>query len=382
MTPTCPSCVATHPLPSPLCLFKPFKRHRQHYTILKPLQLVRVRSLSHSAHTQTYTNVQLTSTFASQSTARRHAHLATMPQTLPTRYERRSSIASSTASQSPPPRTTSLPESPGSFRVERPSALMSRLNRLSNSTSRPNLPSPPLQEDSYTSRAANAMRSVSQSGKDVLRRTGLGAWAGGSSANNSLAVTEQDEQGEDDDFKPPLARSAGWPLPPHMSPQPPHLSPRINASASLDTSSILYATMSNHPPPLANLPLLVLNLAALAAVPTPVTNDVLLATVLRRLEPWVGDEGEAGYTLIVLAAEEDAASSHGKRRALPGVTWWIWNWRRIPRKYVVGRHRVQRSDTAHRYRKNLKRLVCCQGGVRRAVLIGAVHCASWNGSKE
>ncbi|KAL1409632.1 hypothetical protein Q8F55_003628 [Vanrija albida] len=110
--------------------------------------------------------------------------------------------------------------------------------------------------------------------------------------------------------------------------------------------------MQNHPPPLANLPVLVLNLSALAAVPMPVTNDVLLATVLRRLEPWAGDEGDAGYTLIVLAAEEDALGK-GKRRALPGVSWWIWNWRRIPRKY----------------RKNLKRLYIVHPGTAAKTLL-------------
>jgi hypothetical protein len=113
------------------------------------------------------------------------------------------------------------------------------------------------------------------------------------------------------------------------------------ARAPVDTSALLYPTLQNHPAPLAH-PLLVLDLAALTRIPASVPNDELLAALLRRLEPWVGEEGEGGYCLVVLAAEDAdvRGPSAGKARSLPGVGWWMWHWRRIPRKY----------------RKNLKRL--------------------------
>jgi hypothetical protein len=47
------------------------------------------------------------------------------------------------------------------------------------------------------------------------------------------------------------------------------------------------------------------------------------------MEPWVGEEGEGGYVLTVLAADERIS---GDTRTWPGVGWWVWKYRRIPRK--------------------------------------------------
>lgn len=167
---------------------------------------------------------------------------------------------------------------------------MANLNRLSLATSRPNLPS----QEGYTTRA---MRRVS----------------------SSLGFTPERASEELDDLiirRTQVRRS----------------------SANVDTTSILYPTLENHPAP-ANYPLLVLNLAAIANVPAFVGNDELLEIVLRRLEPWVGEEGEGGYCLIVFAAEDTPLNmakegpAHTKKgRALPGVAWWLWHWRRIPKK--------------------------------------------------
>ncbi|GMK54253.1 hypothetical protein CspeluHIS016_0108390 [Cutaneotrichosporon spelunceum] len=108
---------------------------------------------------------------------------------------------------------------------------------------------------------------------------------------------------------------------------------RRRPSASVD-KGILYPTLENHPQPYP-YPLLVLNLAAVSHV------------LLSRLEPWAGEDGEGAYCLVVLAAEG------GGSRKLPGVAWWIWHWRRIPRKF----------------RKNLKRLyIVHPSAVTRAVL--------------
>lgn len=159
---------------------------------------------------------------------------------------------------------------------------MANLNRLSQATSRPNLPPP-------EGIAARTVRKMS---------AGLG-WT-------------PDKADELDDL---ILRRTHRPITP------------------IDTSSILYPTLENHPAPAAH-PLLVLNLAAATAVPAHVGNDELLELLLHRLEPWVGEQGEGGYCLIVLAAERAEMEIGGskKGRALPGVAWWLWHWRRIPRK--------------------------------------------------
>lgn len=189
----------------------------------------------------------------------------------------RSSSSTLTLTEPPLPALPPLPAYPQPAAVA-PSPLLSTLNRLSLSTSRPNLP----EREGY---AARAMRTVSQ-------QFGVGVpW-------------------DKDEVDAAMTR-------------------RDSASSTLDTSSILYPTLENHPAPLAH-PLLVLDLATLTAVPQSVSNETLLATLLRRLEPWVGEDGDGAYTLVVLAAEDPAGK--GKSRALPGVAWWLWHWRRIPRK--------------------------------------------------
>lgn len=107
----------------------------------------------------------------------------------------------------------------------------------------------------------------------------------------------------------------------------------------LDTSSILYANSltssirdrsSQALPSRARDPTLILSLAQVAQAPTSISNDELLSLLLRRLESWVGEEGEGGYVLVVLATIGDE-----KRRAMPGLGWWAWNWRQILRKSVA-----------------------------------------------
>ena len=109
----------------------------------------------------------------------------------------------------------------------------------------------------------------------------------------------------------------------HAYPTPPK-----DARSTFDTSNILYPTLQLHPPPLIH-PILVFSLSELALVPSANSNDDVFKVLLRRLEPWVGEQGEGGYILVVLAAQGTA-----KGRAMPGVGWWAWKWRKIPRKYV------------------------------------------------
>jgi len=149
------------------------------------------------------------------------------------------------------------------------------------------------------------MRTVSNS------LTSLGVWSEGDKTAVSDSSTSTLDAPRDDSY-PPLPAGI-----------------MRRASSSFDTTSILYPTLENHPAPLAH-PLLVLDLAALTQVPVSISNEELLATLLRRLEPWVGEEGEGGYCLIVLSAEDPDVK--GRTRTLPGVGWWIWHWRRIPRK--------------------------------------------------
>ncbi|ODN75781.1 hypothetical protein L202_05788 [Cryptococcus amylolentus CBS 6039] len=146
-------------------------------------------------------------------------------------------------------------------------------------------------------------------------------------------------------------RSIGsfWP------PSPPNDHPTTNTSSPpnklrtqpLDTSSILYPTLTTHPEP-APYNILVLSLAHIASAPPSLSNDELFQVILRRLEPWVGEEGEGGYVLVIMSAEGAVATasassasapsaaepSHAgdESRKLPGVAWWVWKWKRIPRK--------------------------------------------------
>ena len=115
----------------------------------------------------------------------------------------------------------------------------------------------------------------------------------------------------------------------HVSGSLAFLDPAEKASLStFDTSNILYPTLQLHPAPLIH-PVLVLSLSEIALVPPATSNDELFEVLLRRLEPWVGEQGEGGYILVVLAAQGNA-----KGKTMPGVGWWAWKWRKIPRKYV------------------------------------------------
>lgn len=178
--------------------------------------------------------------------------------------------------------------------VDPPSPLMANLARLSHATSRPDLPP----HESYTSRTIRAVSSALGPG------------------------SAQDKSDELDDMI--LRRTQ------HRRP-----------STAVD-HGILYPTLESHPG--AHGPLLVLNLAAVSHVTPAVSNDELLEVLLNRLEPWAGEEGEGAYCLVVLAAE---GSGH---RPLPGLAWWAWHWRRIPRKYVSRRstrsHQVPQEPQA------------------------------------
>ena len=104
---------------------------------------------------------------------------------------------------------------------------------------------------------------------------------------------------------------------------------KSKSTLGLDMSRILYPTLQQHPPP-EPYPVLVASLAQISGISPMINNDELFDTLLRKLEPWVGEEGEGGYVLVVLAADD--GSSHAGARKWPGVGWWVWKWKRIPRK--------------------------------------------------
>lgn len=168
------------------------------------------------------------------------------------------------------------------------SRLMPNLSRVSMSTSHPTLlPSQPESEPSTY--AGRTFRFVSNSGKSVLRRSGLSG------------VFGQPAQ-------PGPSAAKGY--------------------STLDVSSILYATSQLHPEP-ASYPILVLSLSDIINISPLITNDELFDVLLRRLEPWVGEEGQGGYILVVFAADDKAKSTE---RTWPSLAWWVWRWKRIPRK--------------------------------------------------
>jgi hypothetical protein len=76
-------------------------------------------------------------------------------------------------------------------------------------------------------------------------------------------------------------------------------------------------------------PILVLTLSRINDISPLITNDELFDVLLRRLEPWVGEEGERGYVLVVLAADQGEVESG---RKWPNMGWWAWKWKTIPRK--------------------------------------------------
>jgi hypothetical protein len=112
---------------------------------------------------------------------------------------------------------------------------------------------------------------------------------------------------------------------------------------STDLSDLLYISGKTHPGPAAH-PIVVVSLPALGAIWPSVSDDQLFELALKNLDPYVGEEGKGGYVLVVLAAEEDDSedisvgndikktSGKGKGRSKPGVAWWIWRWKRVPRR--------------------------------------------------
>ncbi|WVF66294.1 hypothetical protein IAT40_001034 [Kwoniella sp. CBS 6097] len=201
--------------------------------------------------------------------------------------------------------------------------LTSTLSKLSQSTSGPSIPSG-LNETSGI--AGQTMKL----GREALRRSGLA----------SLWRTESDMDG-------PIKRSNDEGSS-RRSLESTSSTASFNAklrSQPLDTSSILYPTLTIHPAPVSHN-ILVLSISHISSAPPTLTNDELFNIVLRRLEPWVGEEGEGGYVLVIMADEyggDQHVAGKGKAkemRKLPGYAWWVWRWKRLPRKY----------------RKNLKRL--------------------------
>ena len=178
---------------------------------------------------------------------------------------------------------TSVPSTPSTNR------LLPSLSRLSNSTSRPSVLLPAVDSEpvGYTAKTA---RIVSRGTKELYRRSGLSGL-----------------------FPDPSSSSTGTGL---------------RNRSTLDTSSILYPTLRSHSSP-APYPILVFSLSEINTISPIITNDELFDVLLRRLEPWVGEEAEGGYVLVVLAADDRGGKTE---RSWPGVGWWVWKWKRIPRK--------------------------------------------------
>jgi len=94
-----------------------------------------------------------------------------------------------------------------------------------------------------------------------------------------------------------------------------------------DYEGMLYSTLTSHPPPLEH-PVIVLSLLEVSKVTSTVSNDELFSNLLERLQAWCDEEEEGEYVMIVLAAAKEL-------RKRPGMGWWFWKWRRIPRRYVL-----------------------------------------------
>ncbi|WWC85640.1 uncharacterized protein L201_000506 [Kwoniella dendrophila CBS 6074] len=206
-------------------------------------------------------------------------------------------------------------------------ALMHTLSRLSQSTSRPSM-------DSESS-DQGLTRQTMKLGKEAWRRSGLGSLWGKSNDDSETKLRSDDPRNKSrsDETSSSSRHSI-------ESTYSTTASLSQLRSQPLDTSLILYPTLTVHPPPV-NHNILVLSLSHVSSAPPTLSNDELFNIVLRRLEPWVGEEGEGGYVLIILADEEGNIKGKEKEtRKLPGITWWVWRWKRLPRKY----------------RKNLKRL--------------------------
>ncbi|KAK1926317.1 Rho GTPase activation protein [Papiliotrema laurentii] len=166
--------------------------------------------------------------------------------------------------------------------------LMPTLSRLSLSTSRPAVLPPP-NEPEPAGYAAKTARFMSRSSKEILRRSGLA----GLVSDHATSGTSS------------------------------------KGRSTFDVSTILYPTMHSPQVP-SPQPILVLTLSRINDISPLITNDELFDVLLRRLEPWVGEEGERGYVLVVLAADQGEVESG---RKWPNMGWWAWKWKTIPRKY-------------------------------------------------
>ncbi|WVQ93915.1 hypothetical protein IAU59_000993 [Kwoniella sp. CBS 9459] len=213
--------------------------------------------------------------------------------------------------------------STGSSTSKQPTPLTTTLSKLSQSTSGPSLPA----EAKQSSGVAGQTMKI---GREALRRSGLASlWR--TEPETDTAVKRSNEEGSSRHSLELTSTTASF-------------NARLR-SQPLDTSSILYPTLTIHPAPVPHN-ILVLSLSHISSAPPTLTNDELFGIVLRRLEPWVGEEGDGGYVLVILADEDapgpysDVKGKGKERRKLPGYAWWVWRWKRLPRKY----------------RKNLKRL--------------------------
>lgn len=95
----------------------------------------------------------------------------------------------------------------------------------------------------------------------------------------------------------------------------------LKMRSSVDRSRILYTT--RQPPDT----IIIFSLSTLVAAPSSVSDDQLLDSLLSRSEPWVGEEGKAGYTMVLLAAQGSV-----KGRGMPSWRVAIARWRQIPRR--------------------------------------------------
>ncbi|WVR03411.1 hypothetical protein IAU60_000402 [Kwoniella sp. DSM 27419] len=209
------------------------------------------------------------------------------------------------------------------------SQLTSTLSRLSQSTSGPTLPA-----DQHQGFTGQTMKF----GKEAWRRSGLGSLWKADEAESSIRK-----------------RSTGDSYSKHSTAGDEETVNAKLRSRAVDTSAILYPTLSIHPQPHPHN-ILVLSLAHISYALVTLSNEELFSVVLRRLEPWVGEEGEGGYILVILADEatEPGGQGRGKeRRSLPGVAWWLWRWKRLPKKY----------------RKNLKRLYIVRPSIFTRTLV-------------
>ena len=110
-----------------------------------------------------------------------------------------------------------------------------------------------------------------------------------------------------------------------------------SSSATMSTSTppprdshIIYRLPHLHPDPLP-LPIIVLSLDAVEQTSPLISDDALFTATLARLDKILGSLSTE-YTLVVLSATSTLRK--GQKSRLPGSLWWVWNWRRVPRRYA------------------------------------------------